>query len=258
MRYTMFYNFSRAILRSPSPSVINGLSEVGIKPDYNLLILEHRKYVDTLSKLGLKVDVLDPDDALPDSVFVEDPALTFVNGTILLELGAPSRKGERAAIKPHLLQTFSNVFELAEGSVEGGDVLRLNKEVLIGLSDRTNQLGADALQKLLLKLGQESRIVETPSGVLHFKSDCSALDEDTILATPRLESSGIFKNYNVVLTPEDEYGAANSLRVNEKLLVPKGYPRTAELLSKKFDVQIVDITEVAKLDAGLSCMSLRW
>ena len=176
----------------------------------------------------------------------------------MLEPGAPSRKGERALIQPHLMQTFDNVFELVEGSAEGGDVLRLNKEVLIGLSDRTNQLGARALKKLLLELGQESRVVETPRGVLHFKSDCSALDEDTILTTPRLESSGIFKNYNVILTPENEYGAANSLRVNEKLLVPEGYPRTVELLSKKFDVQIVDITEVAKLDAGLSCMSLRW
>ena len=158
-------------MRSPGSSVVNGLSEVGIKPDYNLLVIEHRKYVDTLSKLGLKVDVLDPNDAFPDSVFVEDPALTFVNGTILLEPGAPSRKGERALIRPHLMQTFDNVFELVQGSAEGGDVLRLNKEVLIGLSDRTNQLGAHALKKLLLELGQKSRIVETPRGVLHFKSD---------------------------------------------------------------------------------------
>ena len=254
----MFYNFSRAIVRSPGASVVNGLSEAGIKPDYNLLVIEHTKYVDTLLKLGLKVDVLDPEDTLPDSVFVEDPALTFANGTILLEPGAPSRKGERGLIQPHLMQTFDTVFELVEGSAEGGDVLRLNKEVLIGLSDRTNELGARALKKLLLELGQESRIVETPRGVLHFKSDCSALDEDTILATPRLANSGIFENYNVILTPENEYSAANSLRVNEKLLVPNGYPRTAELLSKKFDVEIVGITEVAKLDAGLSCMSLRW
>lgn len=254
----MFYNFSRAIVRSPGASVVNGLSEVGIKPDYNLLVIEHTKYVDTLLKLGLKVDVLDPEDTLPDSVFVEDPALTFANGTILLEPGAPSRKGERGLIQPHLTQSFDTVLELVEGSAEGGDVLRLNKEVLIGLSDRTNELGARALKKLLLELGQESRIVETPRGVLHFKSDCSALDEDTILATPQLANSGIFENYNVILTPENEYSAANSLRVNEKLLVPNGYPRTAELLSKKFDVEIVGITEVAKLDAGLSCMSLRW
>ena len=132
--------------------MVNGLSEVGIKPDYNLLVMEHTKYVDTLLKLGLKVDVLDPDDTLPDSVFVEDPALTFANGTILLEPGAPSRKGERGLIQPHLTQTFDTVFELVEGSAEGGDVLRLNKEVLIGLSDRTNELGARALKKLLLEL----------------------------------------------------------------------------------------------------------
>ena len=144
------------------------------------------------------------------------------------------------------------------GSVEGGDILRLNEEVLIGLSDRTNQVGAIELQKLLLQFGYQSRVVETPTGTLHFKSDCSALDEDTVFSTPRLANSNIFKNYNVIVTPEGEYGAANSLRVNQKLLVPNGYPRTADLLSQHYDIEIVDITEVSKLDAGLSCMSLRW
>ena len=144
------------------------------------------------------------------------------------------------------------------GSVEGGDILRLNEEVLIGLSDRTNQVGAIELQKLLLQFGYQSRVVETPNGTLHFKSDCSALDDDTVFSTPRLANSDIFKNYNVIVTPEEEYGAANSLRVNNKLLVPNGYPKTADLLSKHYDIEIVEITEVSKLDAGLSCMSLRW
>ena len=254
----MFYKFSRAIVRLPGNTVINGLSEAGIKPDYLTLKTEHLNYVKALQNLGLTIDILEAEETLPDSVFVEDPALTFRNGAILLYPGARTRKDESAALKPHLVKSFDQVHELKKGSAEGGDILRLKEEVLIGLSDRTNEIGALELQKLLLKLGYQSRIVETPKGVLHFKSDCSALDEETVLVTPKLATSEIFKNYKLIVTPEREYGAANALRVNGVLLVPSGYPRTTELLSSKYDVKIIDIFEVSKLDAGLSCMSLRW
>ena len=254
----MFYKFSRAIVRLPGNTVINGLSASCIKPDYLTLKTEHLNYVKALKNLGLKIDILESEETLPDSVFVEDPALTFRNGAILLYPGAQTRKEESSALKPCLAKTFDQVHELKKGSAEGGDILRLKEEVLIGLSDRTNEIGALELQKLLLKLGYQSRIVETPKGVLHFKSDCAALDEETVLVTPRLAKSEIFKNHELIITPEGEFGAANVLRVNEVLLVPNGYPKTAELLSAKYEVQIMDIFEVSKLDAGLSCMSLRW
>lgn len=254
----MFYQFSRAIVRYPSKSVINGLSEAGIKPDYQVIKDEHSSYVNNLKSLGLNIDFLVPEDNFPDSMFVEDPALTFKEGAILLNPGAPSRKGEQALIEPHLVKNFGQVLKLEQGSVEGGDILRLNDEVLIGISQRTNELGAIELQKLLLQLGYQSRIVKTPDDVLHLKSDCSALDEKTILTTPRLAELNIFRNHDLIITPEDEYCAANVLRINKVLLVPNGYPKTAELLSKKYEVNIVDVFEVSKLDAGLSCMSLRW
>ena len=254
----MFYKFSRAIVRLPGNTVINGLSEAGIKPDYLTLKTEHLNYVKALQNLGLIIDILESEETLPDSMFVEDPALAFRNGAILLYPGAETRKEESSAIKPYLVKTFDQVHELKKGSAEGGDILRLEEEVLIGLSDRTNEIGAIELQKLLLRLGYQSRIVETPKGVLHFKSDCAALDEETVLVTPRLATTQIFKNHELIVTPEGEYGAANVLRVNEVLLVPNGFPKTAELLSKKYEVKIIDIFEVSKLDAGLSCMSLRW
>ena len=254
----MFYEFSRAIVRLPGNNVVNGLSEAGIKPDYLILKTEHLNYIKTLQNLGLTVDILEAEETLPDSVFVEDPALTFGNGAILLFPGAQTREEESFALRPYLVKTFDQVYELKKGSAEGGDILRLHEEVLIGLSDRTNEIGALELQKLLLKLEYQSRVVETPKGVLHFKSDCSALDEETVLVTPRLAKSEIFKNHELIITPEGEFGAANVLRVNEVLLVPNGYPKTAELLSAKYEVKIMDIFEVSKLDAGLSCMSLRW
>ena len=254
----MFYEFSRAIVRLPGKTVIYGLSEAGKNPDYHTLKKEHFNYIRCLQSLGLKIDILEPDDSLPDSIFVEDCALTFKNSAILLNLGVEIRRGERDLIKPHLDKTFEKVLELEKGSAEGGDILRLADEILIGFSERTNQLGAVELQKLLLQLGYKSRIVQTPRGVLHLKSECSALDENTILTTPRLAASNIFKNQELVLTAEDEYGAANSLRVNDVLVVPDGYPKTAELLVNRYKIKVFDIEEVSKLDAGLSCMSLRW
>jgi dimethylargininase len=254
----MFYDFSNAIVRQPGISVVEGLSNLGLKPDYNEVLLEHSNYIDQLIELGVSVSILKVENQFPDAIFVEDPALTFVNGAILLPLGAPTRKGEQDLLRGTLDDNFDIVLELLEGNAEGGDVLRLADELLIGLSERTNIAGASELQKLLSRLGYKSRVVDTPEGVLHFKSDCSALDEETILSTPRLANSDIFKENKVILTPENEYGAANSLRVNKSLLVPSGYPRTAELLARNYDVRIAKVNEVSKIDAGLSCMSLRW
>lgn len=254
----MFYNFSNAIVRFPGKSSVNGLSKADLKPNLNLLRIQHRLYVDVLSNLGLKIYSLDALEEFPDSIFVEDPALTFKNGAILLKPGVKSRMGEEDFLKPQLLNIFENVLELRNGTAEGGDVLKLHNELIIGLSDRTNKLGAEELQRLVLKLGYKSRIVKTPPGVLHLKSDCSALDEETIFATPQIEKSKIFKNYKVIITPRDEHAAANLVRINDKILVSEGYQKTAELLSKNYEVETVNVSQVSKVDAGLSCMSLRW
>ena len=103
------------------------------------------------------------------------------------------------------------------------------------------------------------REVSVPDGVLHFKSDCSLLDEETILATPRLSVSGCFEGYGVIHTAEGEDACANSVRFTDLVLVPAGFPRTAErLASSGYDVRPVENSEAAKLDGGMSCLSLRF
>ncbi|MEE2774660.1 MAG: arginine deiminase family protein [Pseudomonadota bacterium] len=254
----MFYDFSNAIVRQPCRRVSDGLREGVEKPRYGYVKAEHQNYVELLKALGLKVYELRPDDNFPDSMFVEDPAFTLANFAVLLNPGAETREGEKDLIKDTLKELFSTFLTVDEGTVEGGDVLILEKEVLIGLSSRTNFDGASALQAILRDQGYESRIVETPKNVLHLKSECSALDEETILATPRIAFCGLFNQYNVILTHKNEFVAANSLRINDKLLVPNSCPHTADQLSKRFDIEFVKVSEVAKIDAGLSCMSLRW
>jgi dimethylargininase len=173
--------------------------------------------------------------------------------------GAPTRRGEAAEMLPTLERRFDRVLRVEQGTAEGGDVLVTPSRVLIGQSARTNADGAKALIGLLAELDLRGEAMTTPPGVLHFKSDCSLMDEETIFSTARLASSGAFEGMRVVLTPAGEEGAANALRINDRVLISDGYPRSAELLTTLgFRVVTLATREIAKIDAGLSCMSLRW
>jgi dimethylargininase len=150
------------------------------------------------------------------------------------------------------------VLRLPHGFVDGGDVLTTARGIFIGQSARTTADGARALVALLADIGLRGIPVTTPRDVLHLKSDCSLLDDETILATRRLAASDVFEDFRVVLVPDGEEAAANALRVNDRVLVSDAYPRTAELLAKSYKVVSLATREIAKIDAGLSCMSLRW
>lgn len=253
--------FNEAIVRRPAASVAKGLrAEHRGDPDFTALSAEHDAYVAALEAAGLEVTVLPALDDFPDSIFVEDPALVFPEGAILLRPGAPSRLGEVAAIAPVLRDRFVVVLTLPEpGLVEGGDVLVTPGKVMIGLSSRTDRAGAAALIACLAEFGREGEIVETPAEVLHFKTDCSLLDDETVLTTARLARSGVFRGMNEIVVPQGEEAAANALRVNDIVLVGATFPKTVELLDKRgYKVAPTPTTEIGKIDAGLSCMSLRW
>ncbi|MEO8175140.1 MAG: arginine deiminase family protein [Sphingomicrobium sp.] len=228
-------------------------------PSFDGIVAEHDAYVAALRSAGLAVTVLEPLEAMPDALFVEDPALVFSEGAILLRPGAPSRQAEAAAIAPTLRGLFETVIELPQGFADGGDVLVTPERVLIGRSARTDAAGAAALVQCLARLGRQAEVVEPPAGVLHLKTACSLLDDETVLATPALARTEMFGGLRQVITPDGEDGAANALRINDGLLVSAGYPRTIDLLgSLGFTVVALDTLEIAKLDAGLSCLSLRW
>lgn len=255
------FHFNSAIVRIPSASVVHGLrvDDQG-DPDYNGVKAEHEAYVTALKSVGLEVMVLPELNAFPDSIFVEDPALVFTKGAVLLNPGAPSRRGESKEIAPILHDLFDIVLELPQsGHADGGDILVTPNSVMIGLSARTDQAGATALIECLGRLGYKGEIVHTPKGVLHFKTECSLLDEESILVTRRMKQSGIFDEFRMVVLPDGEEPAANVVRINESVLVSSRYPRTIEILDQNgYSVVPVKTTEIEKIDAGLSCMSLRW
>jgi dimethylargininase len=255
------FDFDFAIVRTPAASVIDGLragDHAG--PSYTGVLAEHAAYVAALRSSGVEVAVLPGLEDFPDSVFVEDPALVFAEAAIVLRPGAPSRAGEADSIRAALNSRFDRVLELAgDGHADGGDVLVTPEEVIIGLSSRTDRAGAEALAACLSDLGMRPRIVQPPAGVLHLKTGCSLLDETTVIATPVMARSGILDGFRHVVTPRGEEAAANALRVNEVVLLGEAFPQTRALVEAHgLNVLPLAVAEIGKIDAGLSCMSLRW
>jgi dimethylargininase len=257
----MMFDFTHAIVRTPAPSVVDGLrADSGEGPNYDGVLAEHAAYVEALRGLGLQVDVLPPAVDFPDSIFVEDPALVFTEGAIVLNLAAPSRAGEAAVIAPELASRFDRVLRMTgPGHADGGDVLVLPDRVIIGLSNRTDRQGAEALIGLLDQLGKKGEIAETPPGVLHFKTGCSLIDEETVFALPQMVGSPAFAGLKVIPVPTGEEKAANKLRIRDAALIAAHFPKSREIIEAHGVRTIpLDVREIAKIDAGLSCMSLRW
>lgn len=251
------FDFDRAIVREPGPSVVEGLRTGPEAPRFERILAEHRAYVAALESAGLAVETLPALADHPDSVFVEDPAFVLPEGAILLRPGAPSRFAEAARLAPVLERRFAHVAKVDEGFVDGGDILILPGEILVGLSARTDRAGARRFCALAAELGRGARIVEPPLGLLHLKTGCALVDESTMIAVPAM--APLFAGYDLLIAPEGEEHAANLIRANGRILMGAGFPRTAAMLAKRgFEVAEIPASEIAKIDAGLSCMSLRW
>lgn len=251
------FAFESALVRTPAASVVKGLRTGSEAPSYEGVLAEFQAYAAALGAAGLAVETLPPLDEHPDAVFVEDPAFVLAEGAIVLKPGTPTRMGEAAEIAPVLRRRFERLLELDEGFADGGDILVLPGEILIGLSARTDKLGAKRFCELARDLGRKARIVETPPGVLHLKTACALIDEQTVIAAPPL--AGMFEGFEVIETPAGEERAANLLRLNDTILVGADYPRTIELLANRAPNLVpLAVSEIRKIDAGLSCLSLRW
>jgi len=255
------FNFTHAICREPSASIVTGLRAVDTgNPGLEIFRKHHADYVSALRSTGAEVLVLEADETFPDSVFVEDAALCLQEGVIIMRPGASSRLGEAQTIKPHFAQFYDEVLEIKGiGFIEGGDILVTEREILVGASERTTSEGIQELRGLVARWNYVVREVNTPAGVLHFKTDCSLLDAETILSTKRLDTSGCFEGYKVIHVAEGEEACANTIRFNEFVIMPDGFPKTKVVLEEAgYTVRSIGNSEAAKLDGGMSCLSLRF
>ncbi|WP_324753863.1 dimethylarginine dimethylaminohydrolase family protein [Roseovarius sp. Pro17] len=254
-------HFNHAISRRPAASVTGGLrAEDRGAPDLARMQAAHDAYIATLRATGAKVVVLEALEDYPDALFVEDTALCLPEGAIMMRPGADSRMGEVAQMRPTLAGLFDDLRDISgPGHIEGGDILFTGREVLVGRSARTDAEGVAELRIILEEWGHSLRELQTPEGVLHFKTDCSLLDPETVLSTKLLDNGYCFDGYRVLHLPEGEEAAANAIRFNDVVLLPDGFPKTADMLTREgYDIRPIDNTDCALLDGGMSCLSLRF
>ena len=251
--------FTHAIARQTGANFDLGLTTADLgEPSYALILKQHQAYIQTLAELGLEVILLEDEPDYPDAYFVEDTAIVTPHVAVITRPGAPSRRGEEEKIEP-LLAQFRPIARIkAPGTLDGGDVMMADNHFFIGSSLRTNLEGAAQLAEVLKQYGHSAEVVPVDAG-LHLKSSVNFVGDNTLLVTDALADYPGFASFKRILVhPEEEY-AANTLRINDAMLIPKGFPRTLEQLSRLgLKVIELEVSEVQKMDGGLTCMSLRF
>jgi dimethylargininase len=252
--------FSHAITRTPCENFARGLTTtVSSEPaDYGLMLKQHEAYLAALSAAGLEVIVLDPQPGYPDAHFVEDTAVVTPEVAVITIPGAEARQGEEESIIP-VLAGFRKIERIQDpGTVDGGDVLQVDNHFFIGISERTNPAGAAQLGQILQRYDHTWTTVAVGAG-LHFKSSVNYVGKNTLLVTAEFAGKEQLEGYDQLVLDRAETYAANTLLVNEHLLIPAGYPETYQQLERLgLNMVELEVSQVRKMDGGLTCMSLRF
>ncbi len=252
--------FRHAIVKRPCHNFSQRLTTVRLSvPSFYRAVQQHSTYVDTLKRCGLTVHELPADNRFPDSTFVEDTAVLLPDCAIITRPWAPSRRGEIIAIHEVLARHFETIETIkAPGTLDGGDVMIADNRAFIGLTERTNQAGADQLKAILARFDISSSFVHVRNS-LHLKSDVAYLNSDTIVVTQRLASEPVFQAFRKIIVPPLERYAANCVNINGNVLVTAEYTTVCNAIKKQgFSVIEINMSEFKKMDGGLSCLSLRW
>lgn len=247
-----------AITRAVSPAMNS--CELAFLPrqaiDIALAGEQHRRYEDCLRHLGVRVLSLPAEPDLPDSVFVEDPAVVLDEVAVITRMAVASRRGEAESLA-QALAPFRRVRRMAPpATLDGGDVMRVGRRLFVGRSERTNADGIRQLRELAEEFGHTVEAVEV-CGCLHLKTGCCWLGDDRVLANPAWIDSDSLTGFEIWPVPSEEPWGANVLVVGGTVVVPASAPQTRWLLeSRGMRVEALDIGELMKAEAGLTCMSL--
>ena len=246
---------SKAIVRRPGRNFAEGITTAKLgKPDFEKALEQHSAYCDALAGCGLELIVLEADEKYPDGCFVEDTAIVTSEVAVISRPGAISRMGEEAEIS-ETLSEFRKVETIKlPGTLDGGDVLRVENHFFIGISGRTNREGAMQLSAILSKYGYAASETEVGSG-LHLKSGIAYIGKGNFISVEGFSkiagSSG-----NIILDQEESY-SANCLAVNDSLLIPKGFPKSKrKIVELGYNIIELNMSEFRKMDGGLTCLSL--
>ena len=257
-----------AITRAVSPAIVHcELSFIDRKPiDLATAQEQHHAYENLLGKLGARVISLPAEPALPDSMFVEDPAIVLDELAVILPLGTETRRREAQSLA-HALARFRKLEYVAlPGTLEGGDVLRIGRKLFVGLTQRSNAEGIRQLAAILAPHNYE--VVAVPvTGCLHLKSAVTYIGRKqasgsrgtfaTLLANRAWFDAEPFTGFAWIDVDPEEPHAANALALGSTVIFPASFPRTrARIETLGFSVASIDISELQKAESGLTCSSL--
>ena len=255
--------FTKAIVRPPSENFAQGLKSNSLgPPNVERARRQFAAYCKTLASCGLAVQELECDERYPDSTFVEDTAVLTERAAILTRPGALSRRGEVSPIKPVLAFHYKQLGEICEpGTLDGGDVCRVEDHFFIGISQRTNSAGAQQLADYLQSFGYTATLIDIRSidGLLHLKTGIGYLGNGRLVVSESLLNLRLFDSLSVISLPVVEAYAANCLNLNGKVVIAAGFSSFERQLSRAGISHIaLEMSEFEKMDGGLSCLSLRF
>lgn len=245
-----------ALTRLPSPALPDcELTHISREPiDLARADAQHAAYRAALEKAGATVTDLPALADYPDSCFVEDTSVILPELVIRTRPGAVSRQGEVALIAPHLPTDRPHVTIAAPGTIDGGDVLVVGKDIFIGLTARSNAEGVRQFGEAAGKFGYRTTGVPL-AGALHLKTAASALADDLVLVNTDWLDPTIFGRRHIASAPGEPF-AANSLTVGNTVFHAMGEATLGRIAAAGFDARFLDISEFAKAEAGLTCLSL--
>ncbi|MGB8474106.1 MAG: arginine deiminase family protein [Candidatus Acidiferrum sp.] len=247
-----------AITRAVSPAIVNcELSYIPRHPiNLSIAQAQHRAYEQLLEELGARVISLPAEPDLPDSMFVEDPAIVLDELAVIFPLGTASRRPEAASLA-QAISKFRKLERIAlPGTLEGGDVLCIGRKLFVGVTKRSNAEGVRQLAAILAPHHYE--VIAVPvTGCLHLKSAVTFLGRDTLLANRAWFDPGPFFGYDWIDVAPTEPHAANALALGNTIIFPASFPSTtARIEARGFPVTALDISELQKAESGLTCSSL--
>ncbi|WP_066255470.1 dimethylarginine dimethylaminohydrolase family protein [Neobacillus drentensis] len=252
--------FKNVIVKTPGESYINGLTTSNLgTPTMTKALEQHISYIEALKTCGVEVTILLSNPDFPDSTFVEDTAVLTSNFAVVTNPGAETRNGEIIEMEPVLKKFYNEIYSVeAPGTLDGGDILQIEDHFYIGISARTNYVGATQLKQILESENYKATIVELKE-FFHLKTGITYLGEGTIVVAGEFVDHPLFNSYKKIVVPQEEEYAANCIRVNDYVIVPAGFPQTKQKIEDAgYKTLEVDTTEFRKLDGGLSCLSLRF
>jgi dimethylargininase len=247
-----------AITRAVSPGIVHCELTFVARQAINLEKAEeqHRAYQRLLEKSGARVISLPAEPELPDSMFVEDPAIVLDELAVVFPLGTESRRPESASIAQALSRFRKVACVELPGQVEGGDILRIGRRLFAGLSSRTNAEGIRQLASITAPYGYEVVSVAV-TGCLHLKSAVTYIGRNTLLANRAWFDTKPLAGFEWIDVAAEEPHAANALAIGDTVIYPASFPRTRDRLEARgFHVSPLDISELQKAESGLTCSSL--